>query len=242
MRIENTTGTALRFDQQWGSLAFAGVASVDGSSGGVWLETADIPCDCVCAPDVRCPECEEPADRWLDVPAGETRDVPWPGYVRRLRDGEECQERFAPPSGLYVFSACAHGGAPCASTRATLPTSDPIVLSFAESGRVESCDALSEVDVQRAALVSLRQIRRAGLGDRLAGCGSAAAECVAADAVDAARRAVPAGGCRHLVVPRGDHLEVETVLPLPPGTNGGESYRVFLDPAGARVREVRFEQ
>ena len=240
LRIRNEGDELLAFETGGGPLSFVTVAEGSGATGALWLE-GDIYCDCVCEPDTRCPDCEAPSPSTLEIAAGETRELSWNGFLRRRRMGDECQERFAPSGEQYVVAACSRDR--CASALVSLPTSDPIVLAFGDRAVPAGCANVESVIVERAARLALRQIRlSASLGERLDRCGTDAATCVETAALEAARAGVPPGGCRHFFVPHDGQLEVETFLPLPEGTNGGESFRVWLDPAATSVRRVRFEQ
>ena len=242
IRVHNAGTQPLRLDTSFGPLSFVGAAAEDGATGALWLE-GDNFCDCVCTPGARCAECEPPEDSWLAVAPGATVDVPWNGFLRRGRVGEECQERFAPPAARYVFGSCA--GAPrCASTSIVLPASDPITLRFTDSTPVsfDDCDAVPAEVRRRAAGIAIRQVRASLRDDRLAACGADDVECVEPSALDARRSGVVHGECRHFVVPRGIYVEVETFVPLPPDSNGGERFSVIVDGAATHVQRVRFEQ
>jgi hypothetical protein len=134
-------------------------------------------------------------------------------------------------------------GQRCAVAEALLPSAGPIELAFSGSPPRPAACPLDPALAERAfRIATFTMDLNAVVPDRRRPCRMEASRCVMPEAIELARDREKRSQCATFLVPHRSGLEVETFLPLPPGTNGGESFSVFLDPTGLRVTRVRYEQ
>ena len=251
IRVVNDTGSAVVLDRSFGPAGPIGVAWLDGdldpsidldtqddARTGGWLAT----CQCACGGEP-CPECEAPETVHVTLEPGDTYELPWSGRLRRQEEHPSdgaCWSRIDPPRGRFAFTACTTEGR-CGRVEATLPTRAPIEIRLSRAGGAASCDELRPRAAAMARARLLDQLRLVLRGRSIARC-PVVAPCVAPDALEGAMRAARGEACSLLVIPRGPQLEVRAFLPLPLGTNGGESYAHFYDPDATHLVRARYEQ
>ncbi len=248
LRLVNRTGDPIELDTTWGQLAFLAASTPDGDLGPLSLDASDAVCDCVCRPagDGRCPECERPRDARMTIPPRGTRELAWNGRLRRSGSStteSRCQEVFDPEPGPLLVGACTADGGSCAVAEVTLPATLPIQLAFpASPPRAASCPLEPALAERAFRIATFTMDLGAVVPDRRQTCRMEESRCVMPEAIGLARGGERRRPCATFLVPRREGIEVETFLPLPAGTNGGESYSVFLDPNTLRVTRVRYEQ
>lgn len=248
LRLVNRTGDPIELDTTWGQLAFLAASTPSGDLGPLSLDAGDHFCDCLCRPagGGRCPECERPRDARMTIPPRGARELPWNGRLRRLGSSateSRCQEVFDPEAGPLLVGACTADGGSCAVAEVTLPATGPIELAFpASPPRPASCPLAPALAERAFRIATFTMDLGAVVADRRQPCRMEESRCVMPEAIELARVGERRRRCATFLVPRREGIEVETFLPLPPGTNGGESYSVQLDPNTLRVTRVRYEQ
>lgn len=251
IRVTNDTGSAVVLERHFGPAEPIGIAWLDGDlapgvdldqqddarSGG-WLAT----CQCACGAGP-CPECEPPADVRVTLQPGESDDFPWSGRLRRQEEhpqGGACWSTFDPPRGRFVLTACTEDHV-CGRAEVSLPASATIEIPLSRRATVSSCG-----DVRPRAMVSARarllDTLRVVLRDRPIDRCPVVATCVTPAGLGRAMEEARGEACTIFVVPRGPELEVRAFLPLPLGTNGGESYTHVYDPDATHLLRARYEQ
>lgn len=248
IRLVNRTGDPIDFETTWGQMAFFGASTPSGDLGPLTLDASDHVCDCVCtaAAGAGCPECERPRDARMTLGPRGTRELAWNGRLRRVGTSASqgrCLEVFDPEPGPLLVGACTADGKSCAFAEARLPSASPIELSFSASPlRAASCPLEPALAERAYRIATFTMDQAAVVPDRRQSCRMEASRCVMPEAIELARAGERRQQCATFLVPRREGLEVETFLPLPAGTDGGESYSVFLDPNTLRVTRVRYEQ
>lgn len=247
IRVINDTDETLVLDRSFGPASPLGIVGpgmerpleldqTDDDASGNWLET----CQCRCA-DEACPDCEAPETVRVTLAPGDVYLFEWNGKLRRRRPhrrGGACWTTILTQPGEYVFTACTEGGR-CGRAEVTLPTSS-IEIHLDNRAHSESCD---DYGAERAWGIRGRVVDQLSyvLRDRpLDEC--VRVSCVSAETLEAELQASREHPCTIFIVPRGHEVEARAFLPLPAGTNGGESYANFFDPDVTRLLRAQYEQ
>ncbi len=249
IRVVNDTEETLVLDRSYGPASPLGVVALGpGGERPLSLDQEDddqsqnfvATCECRCSAR-DCAECEPPQEVLVTLAPGDDYTFMWNGKLRRRRThrlGMACWTTILAQPGAYVFSACTESGR-CGRVEVTLPTSS-IEIRLSQQVSMDTCDRF---DAQRSWAVRgrvLDQLQYA-LRDRpLDACNRVA--CVSAEELDAELEAAREQACTVFIVPRGHEIEGRVFLPLPEGTNGGESYSHFFDPDLTTLLRAPYEQ
>ena len=127
----------------------------------------------------------------------------------------------------------------CGRAEVTLPA-ESIEIRLSNAATVAGCD---DFDASRSWAIRGRAVDQLGyaLRDRpLNECNRVS--CVMPDQLEAELEGAREHPCSVFIVPRETEVEARVFLPLPEGTNGGESYSHFFDPDLTRLLRARYEQ
>jgi len=197
-------------------------------------------CECDCAQQAPCPECEPPNVVQVTLQPGESYTMPWNGQLRAYLLDNRCATRFPVMAWPYVFTACSEDGR-CARAAVTLPSAEPVVIAMSQTLTVQRCDDITINAQRRAGARVWQMVGRLQVQRPVAAC-SPDPTCVEPEALEDFLASARSQDCTSVIVPRGDRLEAMIFLPVPTGEAGGERYTHFYDPDATRLLDVRYEQ